>query len=132
MAAGPRLDAAGTAKLKTLDDALLLLQRINGLVEQYAIAIKNGRPAGPFTQNIRRTLPSLSENLKGQFGMIADQVMAVNLSASRGASEMVRLRQLREGVAQIRQALEIAFAQTKDKHTVKEEPREKGDQADRV
>jgi hypothetical protein len=130
VAAGPRLDAAGTAKLKTLDDALLLLQRINGLVEQYAIALKNGRPAGPFIQNVRRTLPSLSENLKGQFGMIADQVMGVNLSASRGASEMVRLRQLREGVAQIRQALEIAFAQTKEKHTIKEEAREKGDPAD--
>ncbi|MEO6879051.1 MAG: hypothetical protein ABI205_11270 [Gemmatimonadaceae bacterium] len=127
MAAGPRLDAAGTAKLKTLDDALLLLQRVNGLVEQYAIALKNGRPAGPFIQNVRRTLPSLSENLKGQFGMIADQVIAVNLSASRGASEMVRLRQLREGVAQIRQALEIAFAHTKDKHTIREEPSEKGD-----
>jgi hypothetical protein len=121
MAAGPRLDAAGQAKLKTLDEALLLLQRVNGLVEQYAIALKNNRPGGPLVQNIRRTLPSLSENLKGQFGMIADQIMAVNLSASRGASEVVRLRQLREGVAQIKQALEIAFAQTKDRHAVLEE-----------
>ena len=34
--AGPKLDGAGTAKLKTLDDAMLLLQRINGLVENYA------------------------------------------------------------------------------------------------
>lgn len=111
--------------MKTLDEALLLLQRINGLVEQYALAIKNNRPAGPFIQNIRRTLPSLSENLKGQFGMIAEQIMAVNLSVSRGASDAVRVRQLREGVAQIKQALEIAFAQTKDKHAVKEESRER-------
>jgi hypothetical protein len=121
MAGGPRLDAAGQAKLKTLDEALLLLQRVNGLVEQYAIALKNNRPAGPFVQNIRRTLPSLSENLKAQFGMIADQIMSVNLSASRGASDVVRLRQLREGVAQIKQALEIAFTQTKDRHAIKEE-----------
>jgi hypothetical protein len=125
MSAGPRLDAAGQAKMKTLDDALLLLQRINGLVEQYAIAMKNGRPTGPFVQNIRRTLPSLAENLKAQFGMISDQVTAVHLSASRGASEVVRLRQMREGVAQVKQALEIAFAQTKTKHTVPEET--KGD-----
>ena len=76
MAAGPRLDGAGQAKMKTLDEALLLLQRVNGLVEQYAIALKNSRPTGPFVQNIRRTLPSLSENLKGQFGMISEQVMA--------------------------------------------------------
>ena len=45
-----------------------------------------------FVQNIRRTLPTLAENLKSQFGMIADQVMAVNLAASRGASEAVRVR----------------------------------------
>ena len=131
MAAGPRLDGAGQAKLKTLDEALLLLQRINGLVEQYALAIKGNRPAGPFIQNIRRTLPSLSENLKGQFGMIADQVMAVNLSVSRGASDSVRVRQLREGVAQIRQALEIAFAHTKDKHTPKEETGDRKDGPER-
>ena len=125
MAGGPRLDTAGTAKLKTLDEALLLLQRINGLAEQYAIAIRNGRPSGPFIQNIRRTLPSLAENLKGQFGMIADLVTTVNLSIGRGASETVRVRQLREGVAQIRQALDIAFVQTKDRHTVKEEAPDK-------
>ena len=34
--AGTKLDAAGQNKMKTLDEALLLLQRINGLVEQYA------------------------------------------------------------------------------------------------
>ena len=125
MAAGSKLDGAGQAKMKTLDEALLLLQRINGLVEQYALAIKNNRPAGPFIQNIRRTLPSLSENLKGQFGMIAEQIVAVNLSVSRGASDAVRVRQLREGVAQIKQALEIAFTQTKDKHAVDDESRER-------
>jgi hypothetical protein len=123
MAAGPRLDAAGQAKIKTLDEALLLLQRVNGLVEQYALAIKAGRPGGVYIQNIRRTLPSLSENLKGHFGMISDQITSVNLSVGRGASDVVRVRQLREGVAQIKQALEIAFAQTKAKHTVEEEPR---------
>jgi hypothetical protein len=121
MAGGPRLDSAGIAKMKTLDEALLLLQRINGLVEQYAIALKNGRPGGPLVQNIRRTLPALAENLKNQFGSIADTVTAVNLTASRGASEAVRLRQLREGVAQIKPALEIAFAQTKARHAIKEE-----------
>ena len=109
------------AKMKTLDEALLLLQRIHGLVEMYAMAIKRGQPAGPLVQNLRRTFPSLSENLKGQFGMISDQVMAVNLATSRGASETVRVRTLREGVAQIKQALEIAVTQVKDRHAVNEE-----------
>jgi hypothetical protein len=119
MAAGPKLDGAGMAKLKTLDDALLLLQRVNGLVEQYALAVKNRQPSAAFLMNFRRTLPSLAANLKGQFGLIADQALALNLAASRGASETVRVRTMREGMAQIKQAIEIALVQTKDKHTTK-------------
>jgi hypothetical protein len=115
--AGLKLDGAGMAKMKTLDDAMLLLQRVNGLVENYAMAVKRNQPAGPFVQNIRRTLPALAENLKSQFGLIADQITAVNLSSSRGASEGMRVRNLREGVAQIKQAIEIAITQTKDKHS---------------
>jgi len=119
-----RLDGAGIAKLKVLDEAMLLLQRINGLVEMYAMAIKRGQPGGPLVQNLRRTFPTLSENLKGQFGLIADQVMAVNLASSRGTSEAVRIRMLREGVAQIKQALEIAATQTRERHAMKEESAE--------
>ncbi len=117
-----KLDGAGVMKLKTLDEAMLLLQRIHGLVEMYAMAVKRGQPTAPLVQNVRRTLPTLSENLKGQFGLIAEQVMSVNLASSRGASEVVRIRTLREGVAQIKQALEIAITQTKDRHAVHEEP----------
>jgi hypothetical protein len=117
-----KLDGAGMAKMKTLDEAMLLLQRIHGLVETFAMAAKRNQPTAPLVQNVRRTLPTLSENLKGQFGLIADQVMSVNLASSRGASEVVRIRTLREGVAQIKQALEIAITQTKDRHAVSEEP----------
>jgi hypothetical protein len=120
--AGLKLDSAGVNKLKTLDEALLLLQRIHGLVEQYAMALKRNQPTSVFVMNIRRQLPSLSENLKSQFGLIADQVMSVSLAASRGASEQVRLRGLREGVAQIKTSIEIAMTQTKDKHAVGPEP----------
>jgi hypothetical protein len=121
--AGIKLDAAGQNKMKTLDEALLLLQRIHGLVEQYAMQQKRNQPTAQFVMNIRRQLPSLAANLKNQFGMISDQVIAVNLAASRGASEAVRLRQMREGVAQIKQALEIAITQTKDKHKVIDKPK---------
>ena len=115
------MDGAGLAKMKTLEEAMLLLQRIHGLVETYAVAVKNGQPSAPLVMNIRRTLPTLSENLKTQFGLIADQVMQVNVATSRGASEAIRIRTLREGVAQIKQALEIATTQTKDRHTVKDD-----------
>ena len=44
-------------------------------------------PPAPFLMNIRRSLPTLAENLKSQFGLIADQIVGINLTASRGASE---------------------------------------------
>ena len=58
--------------------------------------------------NLRRQLPTLAENLKAQFGMIAEQVTSLNLASRRGASENQRVRTLREGVAQVKQAIEIA------------------------
>ncbi|HWH51746.1 MAG TPA: hypothetical protein VN651_09425 [Gemmatimonadaceae bacterium] len=119
--AGAKLDSAGTIRLKTLDDALLLLARVNNIVEQYGLALKRNQPTSSYTMNLRRTLPTLAENLKSQFGLIAEQVLAVNLASSRGASEAMRLRALREGVAQIKQAIEIAITQTKDKYTVKDD-----------
>jgi hypothetical protein len=119
--AGIRLDSTGNVKMKVLDEALLHLQRIHGIVEQYGMALKRNQPTSVYVMNIRRQLPSLAANLKNQFGMISDQVTAVNLGASRGASEQVRLRGLREGIAQVKQALEIAITQTKDKHKVVEE-----------
>ncbi len=119
--AGTRLDTAGLNKMKVLGDAMIQLQRIHGLVEQYAMALKRGQPTSTYSMNLRRQLPTLSENLKSYFGMIADQVMAVNLASTRGSSEQVKVRTLREGVAQIRQAIEMATAQTKDRHTITED-----------
>ncbi|HEY4130505.1 MAG TPA: hypothetical protein VGM50_07795, partial [Gemmatimonadaceae bacterium] len=89
-----RLDSTGQIKMKTLDEGLLLLQRIHGLVEQYGMALKRNQPTSVYVMNIRRQLPTLGENLKSQFGMIAEQITSVNVSTSRGASEQVRLRNL--------------------------------------
>jgi hypothetical protein len=118
--AGLRLDGAGQAKMKTLDDAMSTLLRINGLVEQYALQVKRNQSGSTFLSNIRRQLPHLSGMLKGQFGMISDQVMQTNLASSRGASEQIRVRALREGVAQVKTALEIAMVHVKDKHELTE------------
>jgi hypothetical protein len=115
--------------MKTLDDAMALLQRVNGLVEQYALQLKRNQPGGTFAQGIRRQLPTLIGLLKNQFGMIADQVLQLNLASSRGASEQVRVRTLREGVAQVRTALEIAIVHVKEKHEMKNE--KPGDEGDR-
>lgn len=118
--AGVKLDGAGQAKMTTLDDAVTLHQRIHGLVEQYALSVKQNKPAGSMLQNIRRQVPTLASKLKGQFGMISDLVTSVNMQISRGASEQVRVRAMRDGMAAIRVQLEIAISQTIAKHEVKD------------
>lgn len=125
--AGSQLDAAGTARMKTLEDALLLLQRLHGLVEAYALAVKRGQSTSALMMNLRRQFPTLAENLKSQFGMIADQVTSVLLTSTRGASEAMRVRNLREGVAQIRQAIDIAMTQTRNKHAVEDKRGARGE-----
>lgn len=115
------LDAVGTVKLKTLDEALLLVQRIHGVVEQYVVALKRGQPTTAYVMNLRRQLPSLAANLKAHFSLIADEVFSLNLATSRGASEQTRVRLLREGVARIRTNIEIAATQTRTKHQVNDE-----------
>lgn len=119
--AGLKLDGAGQAKLKTLEEATVMIQRIHGLVEKYALAVKRQTPTGTFFMNLKRQLPALGGLLKGQFGMIADQVFAMTLAITRGSSEPNRIRQMREGTAQITQALDIATKQVVQKHTVPDE-----------
>ena len=118
--AGIRLDGAGQAKMTTLDDCIVLQQRLHSLVEGYALSVKNNKPAGGIITNIRRQFPALAAKLKGQFGMISDLVTAVSMQASRGSSEQMRVRQMREGMAAIRVQLEIAVTQTIAKHELKE------------
>src|SRR5438105_731740 len=119
--AGPKLDGAGMAKMTTLDDATTIHQRCHTLVEQYALSLKRNQPAGHIMQNLKRQMPALAGKLKGQFGMISDLVTATNMSMSRGSSEQIRLRTMREGIAAIKVQLEIAVAQTIAKHEQKDE-----------
>jgi hypothetical protein len=119
--AGPKLDGAGTAKMVTLDEAVTLHQRIHTLVEQFALQVKRNQPGGHLMMNLKRQMPILAGKLKGQFGMISDLVTAVNMSMTRGSSDQMRVRAMREGVASIKVQLEIAIAQTLAKHEVKDE-----------
>lgn len=117
--AGIKLDGAGTARMATLDECILLHQRLHGLVESYALSVKQSKPGGAILQNIKRQFPVLAGKLKGQFGMISDLVTAISMQSTRGSSEQMRVRQMREGMAAIKVQLEIAIAQTIAKHEVK-------------
>ena len=124
--AGLILDSSGTVKMKVLDDAMLLLQRVNALNEQYALNAKKGTPSAALYQNIKRNLVTIAANLKTHFGMISDLVTNIVISSSRGSSDQNRVRALREGLAQIKQAIEIGHTQTIQKHAVhREKPGEK-------
>ena len=121
MSSGPKLDGAGLAKLETLEEAAKEVQRIHGIVEHMALAVRSQQNTAQFGQQIRRTGSPLVGLLKGQFGMIADQVTALLLIATRGGGDQAKLRAMRETVAQIRTQLEIAAAKTREKHTLSEE-----------
>ena len=121
MAGGPKLDGAGAAKMTTLDEALVILSRVHSLVERYAIEIRSNKNTSQPRQQIQRATAPLVGKLKGQFGRISDQVTAMLLVLSRGGSEQTRLRSLRESVAQIRTALEIAVKKVIEHHEVKDE-----------
>ena len=112
-----KVDGAGAAKLRTLDEGLLAIQTLHGMVERMALDVKAHRGAGVFPQQIKRTAAPLHGLLKGQFGLIADQVAKLILDAGRG-SEMQRVRLLREGVAQIRTALQQTIDRVKIQHRV--------------
>ena len=120
MSSGPQLDGAGLAKMATLEEATAALQRLHGIVERMAIAVRSQQNTAQFGMQIRRSGAPLVGLLKGQFGMIADQVTALLLIATRGGGDQAKLRSMRELVAQIRTALEIAVAKTKEKHAIEE------------
>jgi hypothetical protein len=119
--AGVKLDGAGIQKMKTIDEANILLARLHGIVEQYALSLKQNKPTSLYGSQIKRALFPLVGLLKGQFGLISDQVAALNLITSRGGADTAKVRTLREGVGSIRQQLEIAVVRIKDNHKLIEE-----------
>ena len=116
--AGTKLDGAGSAKMHVLEEAMAGLQRLHGLVEQMAMAIKRQENSGMYGLQIRRAASPLVGQLKPQFGMLSDGVTAMVLVATRGGNEQVKLRSLRESVASLRQQIDIAASKVKEQHSV--------------
>ena len=119
--AGVKLDGAGIQKMKTIEEATIQLARLHAIVELYALTLKQNKPTSLFGSQIKRALFPLVGLLKPQFGLIADQIAALNLITSRGGPDTAKVRTLREGVGSIRQQLEIAVVRIKDNHKLVEE-----------
>src|ERR1044071_137959 len=116
--AGLILDSMGTIKMQVLEKAMADVYRINGLVEQLAANAKQGKPSPSIVASIKRYLTTMAAQLKSQFGMISDAVTNVYISSSRGSNDQTRARMLKEGMAAVKQAIEIGITQTKQKHAV--------------
>lgn len=114
--ASVKLDGPGTQKLRTLEESLLLLQGLHGLVERMAIEVKSQKPIGVMALQLKRTATPLQSLLKGQFGMVADLVSTMILAAGRGGTDVVRLRTLREYIGQIRTSIEFNMQKVKEQH----------------
>ena len=71
-------------------------------------------------QQLKRAATPLIGKLKGQFGMIADVVVAMLLAATRGGGDAQKVRGMREGITSVRTQLEIAEAKILEKHAVED------------
>jgi hypothetical protein len=116
--ASTKLDGAGAQKMKTLEEALTALGSIHSLVERMALDFKNKKPIAIYPMQIKRTAAPLVGQLKGQFGMIADQVSAMILIGGRGGGDAVKVRSYREAVGLLRTSIEMAGNKVKAQHSV--------------
>ena len=121
MASVSKLDGPGTQKMQVLEEALMRVQQLNTIVERMAMSVKAQTGSAQFVPQLKRTGLPLVGLLKGQFGPLADQVTNMMLAATRGGSEAMRLRGLREGIGLLKQSIEIAANKVKEKHMTTED-----------
>jgi hypothetical protein len=115
----PTLDGPGQAKLQQLETATGIAQTLHGIVEQYAIAVKNGQPTSNVPQQLKRAATPLVGLLRSQFQLLADQASDLILVATRGGgADQAKLRMLRERVGQLKSGIELAITATHAKHAV--------------
>ncbi|MHB1310768.1 MAG: hypothetical protein ACYC3L_02035 [Gemmatimonadaceae bacterium] len=116
--ASSKLDGAGAQKLKTLEDALITIQSLHGMVEKMAMEVTNKRPIGVMPMQLKRMAAPLVGQLKGQFGPIADLVSSMILVAGRGGGDTMKVRAYREHIGQLRQMIDFAEKKVKRDHSV--------------
>jgi hypothetical protein len=116
-----QLTGVGTQLMHTLEDAATHVQRLHGIVEKMAMAHKLQQPTAPFGQQLRRAATPLVGMLKVQYSVLADQVSGLILIATRGGNEQRKISALREGVGQLRSAIEIAMNKVFEQHAMEAE-----------
>ncbi len=117
--AKPTVDGPGQAKLQQLETAKSIAQSVHGMVEQYALAIKNSSPTSSYPQQIKRVATPLVGLLRSQFQLLADLSSDLILIATRGGgADVAKVRMLRERVGQLKSGIELSVTSTLTKHAV--------------
>ena len=119
-----QLTGAGQVQMKALEEALAHMGLLHSIVEQMALALRTQQSLQPFGPRLRRAAVPVTDLLKGQFGLIADQVRYLTLVATRGGNDRMKVNALREGVASIRTAIEVTQRKVAEKYA------EDGEEAD--
>src|SRR5215510_9972089 len=99
MGAGPKLDGAGTVKLVVLEESLMKLATVHGIVERMAVEVKSAKPIGPMALQLKRAVTPMIGQLKSQFQLISDLCVTINVIGGRGGADNMKLRAYREAVA---------------------------------
>jgi hypothetical protein len=112
----PQLTGAGVQLVATLGEAIVQVQHLHTLVERMALAVKTQQPTAPFGQQFRRSASPIVGKLKGQFGLVADQLSTLILIATRSGSDKRKVAALREGIGQIKLQLDVAMSRVFKQH----------------
>lgn len=100
-----KLSPSAAAKLSVLNEFGARVQRVHGLVEQYASAKSN---ADQYLMPMQRAFGKLKMQFMGA-GMdpLSQLCGSMEIAAKRGMSPMQKIRILREGVGSLRFQLEL-------------------------
>jgi hypothetical protein len=102
------LSAGAQQEIAILTMARRKVDRIHGLTEQFAVA-KPGAPQDQLGSMISRAALELGRALLAAgMGVIADQASQLGMLARRGGGPTIKLRGMRDFVAQLRPALDRA------------------------
>ena len=116
--ASSKLDGAGAQMMKTLEEALITIQQLHGMVEKMAMETQNKRPLGVLPMQLKRSAAPLVGQLKGQFGPIADYVSSMILVGGRGGGDLTKVRAYREHIGGLRQMIDFAQKKVKRDHSI--------------
>jgi hypothetical protein len=110
-----KLSAGAQQQLDTIAMARRKLDRIHGLVEQYASGMKG---QDQLAIMVGRAALDLGRALLGQgLGVLADQANQLGMLARRGGVTQSKIRGMRDYVASLRPALDRAEKAVYDKET---------------